>query len=152
MWAQVGRAPFKGMVINRKKTGELYWAQQTITRCGRSLASDPLCLSLQDITGLRQKSRNRNSNCSLLACAATLYAARPGIGLDIGASAHPADETGGLLDFISMADGSLVIAVADAKGHGFSPRWSRSHSGLCRCFAAMQMDLDQLLGTVNQIC
>jgi len=24
-------AAFKGMVINRKKTGELYWAQQTIT-------------------------------------------------------------------------------------------------------------------------
>src|SRR6202167_1446562 len=57
MWAQLALGlPFKGMVINRKKTGELYWAQQIIT----SMRDESGCLThfvsvSQDITELRKK-------------------------------------------------------------------------------------------------
>jgi len=87
-------------------------------------------------------------------CSNGLYAAPPVVsGFDIGASAHPADETGGdYFDFISMADGSLVIAVADAKGHGFSSALVVALTrAYVRCFAAMQMELDELLAHVNQM-
>jgi serine phosphatase RsbU (regulator of sigma subunit) len=83
-----------------------------------------------------------------------LYATPPVVsGFDIGASAHPADETGGdYFDFIPMADGSLLIAVADAKGHGFSSALVMALTrAYVRCFAAMQMELDELLARVNQM-
>ena len=82
------------------------------------------------------------------------YAAAPVIsGFDIGASAHPADETGGdYFDFISMEDGSLVIVVADAKGHGFSSALVMALTrAYVRCFAAMQLELDEVLTRVNQM-
>ncbi len=57
MWAQFAQGlPFKGMVINRKKTGELYWAQQTITSMRDSSGRLTHFVSVsQDITELRKK-------------------------------------------------------------------------------------------------
>ncbi|MFY9660224.1 MAG: PP2C family protein-serine/threonine phosphatase, partial [Terriglobales bacterium] len=71
----------------------------------------------------------------------------------IGASVYPADETGGdYFDFISMADGSLVIAVADAKGHGFSSALVMALTrAYVRCFAAMQLELDEILVHANKM-
>ena len=51
-----------------------------------------------------------------------------------------------------MADGSLVIAVADAKGHGFSSALVMALTrAYVRCFAAMQLELDDILARVNQM-
>jgi PAS domain S-box-containing protein len=156
MWAQLAQGlPFKGMVINRKKTGELYWAQQTITSMRDKSGRLTHFVSVsQDITGLRQKQEQEFQLQLARDVQQRLYAAPPVVsGFDIGASAHPADETGGdYFDFISMADGSLVIAVADAKGHGFSSALVAALTrAYVRCFAAMQMDLDELLAHVNQM-
>jgi phosphoserine phosphatase RsbU/P len=156
MWAQFAQGfPFKGMVINRKKTGELYWAQQTIT----SMRDKSGCLShfvsvSHDITELRQKQEQEFQLQLARDVQQRLYVAPPVVsGFDIGASAHPADETGGdYFDFISMADGSLVIAVGDAKGHGFSSALVVALTrAYVRCFAAMQMELDELLARVNKM-
>jgi phosphoserine phosphatase RsbU/P len=156
MWAQFAQGlPFKGMVINRKKTGELYWAQQTITsmRDGSGRLTHFVSVS-QDITELRKKQEQEFQLQLARDVQQRLYAAPPVVsGFDIGASAHPADETGGdYFDFISMADGSLVIVVADAKGHGFSSALVVALTrAYVRCFAAMQMGLDELLAHVNQM-
>jgi PAS domain S-box-containing protein len=156
MWAQFAQGlPFKGMVINRKKTGELYWAQQTITSMRDKSGRLTHFVSVsQDITELRQKQEQEFQLQLARDVQQRLYAAPPVVsGFDIGASAHPADETGGdYFDFISMADGSLVIAVADAKGHGFSSALVVALTrAYVRCFAAMQMELDELLVHVNQM-
>ena len=156
MWAQFAQGlPFKGMVINRKKTGELYWAQQTITSMRDKSGRLTHFVSVsQDITELRQKQEQEFQLQLARDVQQRLYAAPPVVsGFDIGASAHPADETGGdYFDFISMADGSLVIAVADAKGHGFSSALVVALTrAYVRCFAAMQMELDELLARVNQM-
>jgi PAS domain S-box-containing protein len=156
MWAQFAQGlPFKGMVINRKKTGELYWAQQTITSMRDKSGRLTHFVSVsQDITELRQKQEQEFQLQLARDVQQRLYAAPPVVsGFDIGASAHPADETGGdYFDFISMADGSLVIAVADAKGHGFSSALVVALTrAYVRCFAAMQMELDELLAHVNQM-
>jgi len=156
MWAQLAQGlPFKGMVINRKKTGELCWAQQTIPSIrDKSGRLTHFVVVSQDITGLRQKQEQEFQLQLARDVQQRLYADPPLVsGFDIGASAHPADETGGdYFDFISMADGSLVIAVADAKGHGFSSALVVALTrAYVRCFAAMQMDLDELLAHVNQM-
>jgi sigma-B regulation protein RsbU (phosphoserine phosphatase) len=156
MWAQLALGlPFKGMVINRKKTGELYWTQQTIT----SMRDESGCLThfvsvSQDVTDLRKKQEQEFQLQRARDVQQRLYAVPPVVsGFDIGASAHAADETGGdYFDFIPMADGSLLIAVADAKGHGFSSALVMALTrAYVRCFAAMQMELDDLLAHVNQM-
>ena len=156
MWAQFAQGlPFKGMVINRKKTGKLYWAQQTITSLRDETGQLTHFISVsQDITELRKKQEQEFQLQLARDVQQRFYAAAPVLsGFDIGASAHPADETGGdYFDFISMADGSLVIAVADAKGHGFSSALVMSLTrAYVRCFAGLQLELDEILAQVNRM-
>jgi sigma-B regulation protein RsbU (phosphoserine phosphatase) len=156
MWAQFARGlPFKGMVINRKKTGELYWAQQTISSMRDESGHLTYFVSVsQDITELRKKQEQEFQLQLARDVQQRFYAAPPVVsGFDIGASVHPADATGGdYFDFISMADGSLLIAVADAKGHGFSSALVMALTrAYVRCFAARQLELDEILAQVNQM-
>ena len=156
MWAQFAHGlPFKGMVINRKKTGELYWAQQTITSMRDEADNVTHFISVsQDITEIRKKQEQEFQLQLARDVQQRFYAPVPTVpGFDIGASVHPADETGGVyFDFIPMADGSLVIAVADAKGHGFSSALVMALTrAYVRCFAASQLELDEILARVNQM-
>jgi PAS domain S-box-containing protein len=156
MWAQFGQGlRFEGMVINRKKTGELYWAQQTITSMRDETGHVTHFVSVsQDITDLRKKQEQEFQLHLARDVQQRFYTAAPVLsGFDIGACAHHADETGGdYFDFISMGDGSLVIAVADAKGHGFSSALVMAVTrAYIRCFAAMQLELDEILARVNQM-
>src|SRR6202035_637182 len=156
MWAQFTHGlSFKGMVINRKKTGELYWAQQTITSVRDESGHLTHFVSVsQDITELRKKQEQEFQLQLARDVQQRFYAAAPLIpGFDIGGSAIPADETGGdYFDFITMADNSLVIAVADAKGHGFSSALVMALTrAYLRSFAAMQLELDEILARVNQM-
>jgi phosphoserine phosphatase RsbU/P len=142
-------------VINRKKTGELYWAQQTITSMRDEADNVTHFISVsQDITEIRKKQEQEFQLQLARDVQQRFYAPVPTVpGFDIGASVHPADETGGdYFDFIPMADGSLVIAVADAKGHGFSSALVMALTrAYVRCFAAMQLELDEILARVNQM-
>jgi PAS domain S-box-containing protein len=156
MWAQFTHGlSFKGMVINRKKSGELYWAQQTITSVRDESGHLTHFVSVsQDVTELRKKQEQEFQLQLARDIQQRFYAAAPVVsGFDIGASAHPADETGGdYFDFIPMVDGSLVIAVADAKGHGFSSALVMALTrAYVRCFAAMQLELNDILARVNQM-
>jgi len=156
MWTQFAQGlPFKGMVINRKKTGELYWAQQTITSMRDESGQLTHFVSVsQDITELRKKQEQEFQLQLARDVQQRFYADAPVIaGFDIAGSAHPADETGGdYFDFISMADGSLLIAVADAKGHGFSSALVMALTrAYVRCFADLQLELDDILARVNQM-
>ena len=156
MWTHFTHgAAFKGMVINRKKTGELYWAQQTITSMRDEAGHLTHFVSVsQDVTELRKKQEQEFQLQLARDVQQRFYAAAPVIpGFDIAGSANPADETGGdYFDFITMADNSLVIAVADAKGHGFSSALVMALTrAYVRSFAAMQLELDEILAGVNQM-
>jgi hypothetical protein len=82
------------MVINRKKTGELFWAQQTITSIRDESRHLTHFVSVsQDITELRKKQEQEQEFQLQLACHVQqrFYAAAPVVsGFDIGGSAHPA--------------------------------------------------------------
>jgi PAS domain S-box-containing protein len=156
MWARLEKGtPFKGMVINRRKTGELFWAQQTITSIRDESGHLTHFVSVsQDITEIRKKQEQEFQLQLARDVQQRFYAPAPALsGFDIGGSAHPADETGGdYFDFISMTDGTLVIVVADAKGHGFGSALVMALTrAYVRCFAAMQLELDEILSRVNQM-
>jgi PAS domain S-box-containing protein len=157
MWAKFAQGlPFKGMVINRKKTGELYWAQQTITSIrsdGAGHLTHFVSVS-QDVTELRKKEEQEFQLELARNVQRRFYTAAPPVtDFDIGASTHPADETGGdYFDFIPMGDGSLLIALADAKGHGFSSALVVALTrAYVRCFATMHLELDEILTHVNEM-
>src|SRR6202035_2979163 len=96
MWAQFSQGlSFKGMVINRKKTGELYWAQQTITSVRDEAGHLTHFVSVsQDITELRKKQEQEFQLQLARNIQQRFYAAAPVVcGFDIGGAAHPADGT-----------------------------------------------------------
>lgn len=156
LWSRLaeGRS-FKGMIINRKKTGELYWAQQAITPMQDESGRLTHFVSvLQDITQLRKEQEHEFQLQLAREVQQRFYRAAPMLpGFDIGAEAHPAYETGGdYFDFIAMADGSVVIAVGDVNGHGFSSALIMALTrAYLRSFAAMQLELDEILARVNQV-
>jgi len=78
MWARLAQGlPFKGMVINRKKTGELYWANKPSRRCAQDRTSDSLVSVSQDITESRKKQEQEFQLHLARAVQQRLYAAHP---------------------------------------------------------------------------
>jgi PAS domain S-box-containing protein len=135
---QAGR-PCQGMVINRKKSGELYWGQQAITPIRDESGHLTQFVSvLRDITELRKKQEQEFQ----------LQLAR-----DVQKQFYPAYETGGdYFDFIPTADGSLVIAVGDVEGHGFGSALVMALTrAYLRSFVAMELPLDDVLEQVNRM-
>src|ERR1700689_2899463 len=89
MWAQFARGlPFKGMVINRRKTGELYWAQQTITSILDDADNVTHFISVsQDITEIRKKQEQEFQLQLARDVQQRFYAPAPALsGFDIGGS------------------------------------------------------------------
>lgn len=151
---QAGR-PCQGMVINRKKSGELYWGQQAITPIRDESGHLTQFVSvLRDITELRKKQEQEFQLQLARDVQKQFYAAAPSVpGLEIGAAAYPAYETGGdYFDFIPTADGSLVIAVGDVEGHGFGSALVMALTrAYLRSFVAMELPLDDVLEQVNRM-
>ncbi len=73
-------------------------------------------------------------------------------GLDIAALSHPAQETGGdYLDFVSLADGSLGIAVGDASGHGIAAALLMAETrAYLRALLPTDPDLGEILARLNR--
>lgn len=151
---QSGR-PSQGMIINRKKNGELYWAQQAITPIRDEWGHLTHFVSvLRDITELRKKEEQEFQLQLARDVQRQFYAAAPNVpGLEIGASVNPAYETGGdYFDFIPTRDGSLVIAVGDVEGHGFGSALVMALTrAYLRSFVAMELPLDDVLVQVNRM-
>ena len=74
---------------------------------------------------------------------------------DIGGIMSPAEETGGdFFDFIPLPDGSLVVAIGDASGHGFGPALLAAvvHAALhTLSLAGLPIDLNSMLSTCNRL-
>jgi len=146
-------SPFSGMVVNRKKSGDVYWAQQSITPLRDEAGNLTHFVSvLQDVTERRKREEQEFHLRLAREVQQRFYGTVPTVPtLDIGASAKPADETGGdYFDFIPMADGSLVIAVGDVEGHGFGSALIMALTrAYLRSFAALQLELHEILEQMN---
>ncbi|MFQ6049308.1 MAG: PP2C family protein-serine/threonine phosphatase, partial [Phycisphaerae bacterium] len=74
-------------------------------------------------------------------------------GFDIAGWNRPADETGGdYYDFLDLDDGSLVIAVADATGHGIGPALLAAECrAMLRAIVSLTQDLPSVLAQTNKL-
>jgi len=121
LWGELleGR-PFRGTIINKRKTGELYWAQQTITPIKENGDITHFVSVLKDITDLIEKKDQEAKMLVARAVQQRFYGiSTSAASYDIAGSAYPADEIGGdYFDFIDLPDNRLCIAVGDVSGHG----------------------------------
>ena len=151
----IGGQTFRGMIINRKKSGELYWAQQTITPV-RDQGGDltHFVSVLQDITELRKQEEHEFQLRLARKVQQQFYGSAPAVaGFDIGGASYPAYETGGdYFDFIAMPNGHLGIALGDVEGHGFGSALVMALTrAYLRSFASLDLELDQILVQVNRM-
>ncbi len=73
-------------------------------------------------------------------------------GFDIGGASYPAEAIGGdYYDYLSLADGSLGVAIGDVSGHGMGPALLMAEvRAYLRGFAQTEADVSRILGLVNR--
>jgi PAS domain S-box-containing protein len=155
LWSQIlAGQPFRGTIINRKKTGELYWAEQTITPMKDKDGNITHFVSvLKDITELRKKHEQEFFIRLAREVQQRFYNVAAAVpGFDIAAAAYPADETGGdCLDLISLPDGQLGIVVGDVSGHGIGSALVMAETrAYVRSFVKTASDVGEILTQVNR--
>ena len=155
LWDQILRGEaFRGTLVNRKKSGELYWTEQTITPIKDSAGVITHFVSvLKDITALRNIQEQEFHMALAQELQQRYYNTTASLpGFDIAAAAYPADKTGGdYFDFIPQLDGSLYIVVADIAGHGFGSALVMAQvRASLRAYATMVPDISSLLNCVNR--
>ena len=157
LWDQIlqGEA-FRGTLVNRKKSGELYWTEQTITPIKNSAGVITHFVSVhKDMTAFRKQQEQelqlrlarevqQRFYTGVEICAA---------GFDIASAAYPAQETGGdYLDLFSMADGRICIGIGDVSGHGLDCALVMALTrAYVRSFAQVETDLAKILSSVNHM-
>ena len=147
---------FRGTLVNRKKSGELYWTEQTITPItdGAGVITHFVSV-LKDITELR-KQQEQEVQLRLAREVQQRFYTGTAIsvaGFDIARATYPAKETGGdYLDLFSMPDGRTCIGVGDVSGHGlYSALVMALTRAYVRAFAQVEADLAKILSNVNHM-
>jgi len=147
--------PFRGTLLNRKKTGELYWAEQTITPIKDHAGNITHFVSvLKDVTQLRKNQEQEVQLRLAREVQQRLYATVTSVpGLDIAAAAYPMEETGGdYFDFFTMPDSSVCVGIGDVSGHGFDSALVMALTrAYVRSFAEVESDVGEILTKVNRM-
>ena len=145
---------FRATVLNKKKSGDLFWAEQTITPLKDDDGNITNFVSvLKDITELRKRQEQDLQMEVARKVQQELYPAPVSLpGFDIAGGAYPADETGGdYYDFIPTPDGYLWIVVGDVSGHGIGSALTMAETrAYIRGCARMGLAPGELLHRVNQ--
>ncbi len=156
LWETIsGGTPFKATVINRKKEGELFIAEQTITpmRDSRTGELTHFVAVMRDLTD-RLKFEEQGLELRLAASMQQrLFPKTPPHipGWDFAGAFSPAVATcGDYYDFIELPDHRVVIAVADVCGHGMGPALiTAATRGYVRSLARAGAPLAELAANVN---
>ena len=116
---------FRGTMINRRKNGEIYYAEMTITPIKDPADAVTHFVAVgKDMTErrLRQEQElelgiaGRVQQGLFPTCAPELP------GFDLAGAAHPATAmTGDCFDYVATEDGQLGIVIGDVSGHGLGP-------------------------------
>jgi phosphoserine phosphatase RsbU/P len=155
LWNQILKGqPFRGTIVNKRKDGSLYWAQQTITPMRDRDGNITHFVSvLKDITDLIQRKEQEARLLLAREVQQRFYGVVAEVpGFDIAGAAYPAEETGGdYFDFIELSDGRLCIAVGDVCGHGIGTALVMAETrAYLRAFAKVSTDLAVIMSHVNQ--
>ena len=148
--------PFHGTLVNRKRDGALFHAEQTVTPMTDGIGRISHFVSVQRDMTDRRLIEERDVEMRLAASIQRnlLPHDSPRIqGWELAGAVLPALATGGdYFDFISVGDDTMCLVVADACGHGVGPALSavqtRAH---LRSLLQDDLELDQVLGKLNNI-
>jgi phosphoserine phosphatase RsbU/P len=113
---------FRGVVTNRKKNGDLFLLQQTITPMrGHGGTITHMVSVAKDITEQRKAAEHENKMRLARSVQQRLFPSGPPSvpGFDIAGSAFVADATGGdYFDFLPLPGERIAIVIGDVSGHG----------------------------------
>jgi PAS domain S-box-containing protein len=147
--------PFLGTIVNRKKSGEYYWAEQTITPVKDDGGQITHFVSvLKDVTELRKMQKQEFFLGLAREVQKRYYKQHACVpGFDIAAAAFPAHQTGGdYFDFLPQPDGCLDMVIADVSGHGFGAALVMAQTRAClRAYSGMEPNIGALLNRVNSV-
>jgi len=147
---------YRGTIINRKRNGELYWAEQTITPMKNDNGKITHFVSvLKDVTEQRKK-QEQELHLNLAREVQQRFYRQPAVpfpGFDMAGAAYPADQTGGdYFDFLSMPDGCFGIAVGDVTGHGFASALVMAETrAYLRSVTTTESDVGKALTLINDV-
>ncbi len=155
LWEEIinGKS-YKGIIINKKKDGENYISNQTITpmKDEDGKITNFVCV-LRDITELKKQQEQEfqlqiahELQQRLLKSDITVP------GFDLAGSTYFAVKTGGdYFDFILMEDGTLGIVIADVCGHGISAALMMAETrALLRIITKFEHDPGKILTLINK--
>ena len=126
LWETILRGdPFRATTVNRKKNGDLYYAEQTITGIkDRNGTITHFVSVLKDMTE-RRKLQEKEFEMELAAKVQRQLFPRAApqlAGYDLAGAVFPAEATSGdYYDFVPVTDNHLALMVADVTGHGVGP-------------------------------
>lgn len=145
--------PYKNEMINRKKSGEYFWIQNTITPIKDSNKKIINFVSvIKDITEIKQKKEQEIRLQIAKEIQQRLYNSNVNIpGLEIAGKNFPADETGGdYFDIISTPDGHIWLTIADVSNHGIGPALIMAATrSYLRAFLKTFSNPAEILGMLN---
>jgi PAS domain S-box-containing protein len=122
LWATILRGEFyRGTLVNKKKTGETYWCEQTITPMKDSNHEITHFVSVaRDITERLERQKEKERLQVAREIQRRLYPNDLSVPeIEIAGESHSADETSGdYFDYFAMSDGAVYIILGDACGHG----------------------------------
>jgi PAS domain S-box-containing protein len=156
MWKVLLRGePYRGTLINSRKNGERYWAEQTITPMKDPHGHITHFVSvLKDVTEARTNQEQQVRLRLARQVQQRFYRSAVIVpGFDIGASAYPAEQTGGdYFDMIETPDGRCYIAIGDVSGHGLDAALVMAMTrAYVRSFAALGLDVAEILTRTNKV-
>jgi len=155
LWATIlAGNVFRHTIANKKKNGEIFYAEQTITPMrGPTGNINQLVTVIKDVTELR-KMQEQDAQMNLArAVQQQLYKMSPPKidGFDYAGSAFPADATGGdYFDLIQLPGDCVGIIIGDVSGHGIgSALLMVELRAFIRAFAQKSDDVGEILTLVN---
>jgi PAS domain S-box-containing protein len=145
---------FRGTPVNKKKSGELFHAEQTITPVRDEVGNLTHFVSvMRDVTEIKRAQEREAEMRFARIVQQKLYPSKaPELqGFDLAGTAFPADATcGDCFDFIPMSDGCLGIVVGDVSGHGISSALLMAETrAYLRSLARTTSDLGEMLKQLN---
>jgi PAS domain S-box-containing protein len=156
MWdVLLGGQPFRGTLVNLRKNGERYWAEQTVTPIKDVHGNITHFVSVaKDVTVARKNQEQEIQLRLAREVQQRFYTAAIELpGFDIAASAYPAEQTGGdYVDAIPCDDGRCYVAIGDVSGHGLDAALVMAMTrAYVRSFAALGLNVEQILARVNHV-
>ncbi|MFC2088769.1 SpoIIE family protein phosphatase [Calditrichota bacterium] len=147
--------PYKAELINKKKNGEYFWLQNTITPIKDSNKKIINFVSvIKDITEIKAKKEQEIRLKIAKEIQQRLYSSNVCIpGFDIAGKNFPADETGGdYFDIILTPEGNFWLTIADVSNHGIGPALIMAGTrAYLRAFTKTSSDPSKILELLNNV-